>query len=202
MSHERSISFVCGVAWVLRLPGLTAVTALKRASRHKPKPGAQPTPGRMCALTVASFSQRANATTLPGTVQPVARTLQRRGGGEQGRSCLNNGRVPPLNGRVLLLVVLTLFLTGCAVAVGPNAQANVGSTVANADDGATAVIGVGNDVNTAIAPTAVPAANNGRFTPMIVFLLSVTGLIIGVVAGLYVSTREGHGGYEKQPDYL
>ncbi len=200
MKQERLTSFVYGVAMVLRLPGQTAVTVLKRASRLRLKPGARPTPARTCVPTVGSFSPKANATTPAVTVQGGAKTRQRNGGNGQGRPCLFDGRVPPLNSRVLVLVLLAFFLTGCAVAVGPNAQANAGSIVANADDGSTAVIGVGNDVNTTVAPTAVPA-NSSRVAPMIVFLVSVTGLIIGIVGGLYLSTREENGN-EKQPDFL
>lgn len=93
--------------------------------------------------------------------------------------------------QTLLLLLLFLFLTSCALAIGPQAQANAGSIVTNTHEGATAVVGVGNQVQTPAEPLpAATAANSQRFAPIWVFLLSVTGLIIGILLGLYMVTRE------------
>ncbi len=93
--------------------------------------------------------------------------------------------------KIVLLLLLTALLTGCAVAIGPQAQAQAGSPVIHVDEGATAVVGTDNQVQTPVEPLPAPAATDGyRSAPMWIFLLSVTGLIMGILLGLYLTTRE------------
>lgn len=90
--------------------------------------------------------------------------------------------------RYVILFLIPFLLTGCAIAIGPAAQANVGSMVVNSEGGPAA--GESQAVVEAVEPPASTAASSSqRFGGMWVFLLSVTGLIIGILTGLYLASR-------------
>ncbi len=97
-----------------------------------------------------------------------------------------------------MLCLIPFLLTGCAVAIGPAAQANAGSLVINPNEETTAAVGESRPVGKAIEPPAsTPTSSSQRFGGMWVFLLSVTGLIIGILTGLYLATRQTD---EKEPE--
>ncbi len=96
----------------------------------------------------------------------------------------------------VILFLIAFLLTGCAVAIGPAAQANVGSLVVNSEGGLAA--GESHAVVEAVEPPAsTEASNSQRFGGMWVFLLSVTGLIIGILTGLSLASRSPE---EKEPE--
>lgn len=97
--------------------------------------------------------------------------------------------------RYVILFLIPILLTGCALAIGPAAQANVGSVVVNSEGGPAA--GESQAEGKAVEPPAsTTTSNNQRFGGMWVFLLSVTGLTIGILTGLYLATRQTD---EKEP---
>ncbi|MCL4872189.1 MAG: hypothetical protein KJ063_24790 [Anaerolineae bacterium] len=98
--------------------------------------------------------------------------------------------------RVVILFLIAFLLTGCAVAIGSAAQANVGSLVVNSE-GDPVAAGESQAVVEAVEPPASSEASNSqRFGGMWVFLLSVTGLIFGILTGLYLASRSPE---EKEP---